>query len=57
MKSTLKQIKHILTECSDRLTGIEMTITHKKHTAYYSTLLKEVVERLSETMHKLKQIR
>ena len=54
---TLQTIKHTLNVCSDRITGIEMTITHKKHTAYYAQLLKEVVEKLNVAMYELKQIK
>ena len=54
---TLKTIKHTLNVCSDRIAGIETTITHKKHTAYYSQLLKEVVEKLNVAMYELKQIK
>ena len=54
---TLKTIKHTIDICGDRLTGIEMTITHKKHTTYYAQLLKEVVEKLNVAMYELKQIK
>ena len=53
----LKDIKHTIEICSDRLDGIEMTITHKKHTTYYAQLLKEVVEKLNVAMYELKQIK
>ena len=54
---TLKQVKHDIEVCSDRLTGIEITITHKKHTAYYAQLLKEVIETLYVITYELKQIK